>query len=284
MFHCRCQIALQLPHEFLLACCEVTLLSRITLEVVEFWLAARIILNQLPLTRSHRLLPPILPVQVLMGPLLLPSQGVDERNAIDGRAHHCSSQLAGSWKEIPERKGLRAGCSGLHHPGPPCDGGNPNTSLIEIPLESSQGAIGVEDLVLMSSFGMRPIVGSENHQSPVINFQLTEKIEKTADIPIHPCYHRRLPLACIFPVAFLIGPVVGHLHSITIHSAAFIIRMRNCPMNVQEKRLILTTPYKRKGLLSHDWVRPGDFLGCHPSPRARVLGNNVTSKGKFVLI
>ena len=103
--------------------------------------------------------------------------------------------------------------AGFNRARPPGDGRDANAALGQIALDTTQFAVGIKVVRLVSTPLVRAIVGSKEDQRALVDLQFPEQIQDTARVTINVPDHRRKTLLRFRPVLGREFAQVGHLHA-----------------------------------------------------------------------
>ena len=130
--------------------------------------------NALPIAKAHGLGEALLvelPVEVGPAGNHLSGQRRDDGNSVDGRGRRDACNFRNCRQEIPEGPRLVAHLSRFDHAGPPCHGGDADSTFIKIALDAAERAAAVEEIGMIAPFFMRPVVAGENNERVLVQTQ-----------------------------------------------------------------------------------------------------------------
>ena len=203
----------------------------------------------------------------------LAQQGRHERNAVGVHGWFHTRQLASGWQKIPKGQGFVAHGPRGNGAGPPGDGRSTDAAFVQVAFEAAERTVGIKKRVLVASLAMRTVVRRENDERVFLDLQFPNKIHNATDIPVHPSDHGCESLLGVRPVAFRILAIVGHFHPVARRPAAFVVRMRDGPVYVQQEGFISMATDESERRLGHNVVRVGLAMRrqCNSPPACRRL-------------
>src|SRR5262249_9629852 len=163
------------------------------------------------------------PIQMFARWLLMALEGRKKRYSIQPRWSFHFRHIGHRWQEIPESDHGVTGRSCGDDAGPARQEGNANTSFVQIPFDSVEGAIAVEELRIVSSLFMWSVIAGEKDQRTALKTRFDKLFHQAADIAVHASDHRREVLLELRPVAVSIRAIVGDFHSIAGEVAKLVV-------------------------------------------------------------
>ncbi len=132
--------------------------------------------------------------------------------------------------------------------------------------------------MIVPALVMRAIIRREDHESIVVDIKFPQKRKQPAHIVIHHRNHRRKALFRIRPLLVLVDAIVGNFLTVTGHTARFVVGMRDRPMHVEQKWILLIFADELKRPVDHEMVRIGDLPNRNPASCLRIITDYISRK------